>query len=409
MASLIIKNFQIKWPITCLLIFYSLILFGPRISGSFRYEDIFTPILLATLLLHPYSKKSLKVSVFFLIYLLFIFLLNFYSYSINNLNILSYVIVIKEFTYYLGYLFTLVILLDNKNNFNNLVLFEKFLFFCVIVASVYGVSAIFIDSGFYGISWISEKAPSLSALIFFNFLVLAVFNYKYLNFNKMLSLLAIFILIFLTFLVGSRSGMLALAVFFSIFFLLSLKPIYQIYLSLVGSIIILTIIIVDPNPREIMYFLQDLNIDTRSILVPLERFSTLLVLLESLEGSRSWSWGVLIEQFYNGNMLFGCGRGCTHLVGETFSLRMAGDTQYLVNLAEIGILGSSLFMLSVISPIFFISKKYKLIWISYFISYAFWAITTELWLITKGAQLFWMFSALCIAASFRDRLKNIET
>ena len=65
MASLIIKNFQIKWPITCLLIFYSLILFGPRISGSFRYEDIFTPILLATLLLHPYSKKSLKVSVFF--------------------------------------------------------------------------------------------------------------------------------------------------------------------------------------------------------------------------------------------------------------------------------------------------------------------------------------------------------
>ena len=213
-------------------------------------------------------------------------MLNFYSYSINNLNILSYVIVIKEFTYYLGYLFTLVILLDNKNNFNNLVLFEKFLFFCVIVASVYGVSAIFIDSGFYGISWISEKAPSLSALIFFNFLVLAVFNYKYLNFNKMLSLLAIFILIFLTFLVGSRSGMLALAVFFSIFFLLSLKPIYQIYLSLIGSIIILTIIIVDPNPREIMYFLQDLNIDTRSILVPLERFSTLLVLLESLEGSK---------------------------------------------------------------------------------------------------------------------------
>ena len=76
---------------------------------------------------------------------------------------------------------------------------------------------------------------------------------------------------------------------------------------------------------------------------------------------------------------------------------MSGDSQYLINLVELGLVGSLLFFLAILSPIFFLNDSiYRIIWISYLCALLIWGLNTELWLVSKGAQLFWLVSGILI-------------
>jgi hypothetical protein len=251
--------------------------------------------------------------------------------------------------------------------------------------------------GYYGVGYFTESSPSLGMLMYFHCLFWSVYLYrKYADSLYLFLALLFFILVML---VGSRTGQLVTIVFLLSIFLMNVRKKMYIYIPL--SVLILILIF---NLDGIYDALYNINTGNLAIDGGVSRFATLLKFSETIQGSRIDSWLSVFNQALDNNFIVGCGRGCSHINEEGFSLGMGSDNQYIKNFMEIGIIGSLLFMFSLLYLIVTLYKDpftFK-IYFPYMLVMLFIGMTMEVWQLSKGGSLFW-FSTAVMYLSFKER------
>ena len=384
-----------SFPALFLILCYFVIFLVPRIGGNLRLEDILMPLIIVLPFFLSISKKIFFLILPYLLLILYELLVLSFYFSNGSMPLDSFLLIGKFFQYLFLYLLTLVILEKDSGKF----LFTKFFKLMIFIGMIWGFLAltIFDRPGYYGISWINELSPSLSGLVFFSLTVIATTLYLQGLLKPFYGITAITLLIFLIFSVGSPSAFVEVCIF--IFLLSFLRLIISYKFIIFFSSLLATFLFFQLDFVSIETALYNNEIPIEAVQMSVSRFAALLSLIDSIEGSRGYSWDLLISKFWDGNIFFGCGRGCSHLEGEYFSTAISGDSQYLVNLVEIGMIGSILFILAVISPSFAIKGDLRIIWFPFLISYLIWGINAEVWLVSKGAQMFWLIAAYLISFS----------
>ena len=153
---------------------------------------------------------------------------------------------------------------------------------------------------------------------------------------------------------------------------------------------------------DIVSYLYSIQADI--IAAPLHRARAILYYLEgkhldSFMRSRGNSWlSILGKSFDRYAFIFGGGRGFSHtdIYGEVSSLGLGGDNQYTVNIAELGIFGSSLLFLAIAGVYSFIHRSLRYLYLPYVLVYLLGGMACEIFQLSKSGQLFWLVSAYFI-------------
>uniref|UniRef100_UPI00404712A1 hypothetical protein n=1 Tax=Flavobacterium sp. TaxID=239 RepID=UPI00404712A1 len=353
-----------------LLIFLSVFLF-PKLVGSFRLEDFLLPFVAVSILC---NSSRVDKNIIFLSAIYAAYLLSSTAHFLFDdiyFFIVSLLVSLKELSYIILYVFFML----------NIKAIYRYLFFIAEfswVFIVFGFVSLFIDfSGglAYGVTYINEVGPSPVSITYFS---LFIINYYFLvytndstkiNFFAFVKLFCLFTLILFT---GSRTALAAVLFFV---FLLNFKKIFWFFPFF---LIFIPLFLFDFDDHTI--FLRAIS---------------LLNMFEALESSRFESWHLLYDKFLNGPILVGCGRACAHVnVESPFSITLAGDSQYLVNLVEVGLLG----LLFHLILLFLISRKIESrnlpFFLAFLLSVMIWSFNAEFFMISKGAFFFFSISSL---------------
>ena len=153
---------------------------------------------------------------------------------------------------------------------------------------------------------------------------------------------------------------------------------------------------------DIVSYLYSIQADL--IASPLHRAKAILYYLEgehldSFMRSRGNSWiSVLKIAFDRYAFVFGGGRGFSHMdiYGTVSSLGLGGDNQYTVNIAELGMIGSSLLFLAIGSIYSFVHRSLRYLYLPYVLVYLIGGMACEIFQLSKSGQLFWLVSAYFI-------------
>ena len=214
------------------------------------------------------------------------------------------------------------------NKLNKLKLFLSYFSVIFFISILWAFLSVIFFTGYYGISWVNEISPSLSALIYFNLFILSIVCiYARVGNFKVNIFLSLFI-IFLYFLVGSRSAMVALPIFLLLLWFLQISISSKIIFSSLAFSVVLFFTIYPLDLLDIQQNIEFLVGEEGPLQNVVERFSTLIFILDALDQSRGNSWNYWLNIYNEGNILFGCTRGCAHIVGDSFSTVMSGDSQY---------------------------------------------------------------------------------
>ena len=261
---------------------YGLILFAPRIFGNFRVEDILMPFFLVIPLLVRISPEVSKILLFFLIYIAYEFASTLLGFSLALVPIDAYLLVGKELQYFLLYF---LFFATFYNKLNKLKLFLSYFSVIFFISILWAFLSVIFFTGYYGISWVNEISPSLSALIYFNLFILSIVciyarvgNFKV---NIFLSLL----LFFCTFLVGSRSAMVALPIFLLLLWFLQISISSKIIFSSLAFSVVLFFTIYPLDLLDIQQNIEFLVGEEGPLQNVVERFSTLIFILDALDQS----------------------------------------------------------------------------------------------------------------------------
>lgn len=373
---------------------------GPRLGNGLRIEDYITPLLFVAVTVCP-RRAAARTFAISLIYFAWSFLVTAISISTNYLPFEAALIWGKEAQYFLGAFLLAMLFWDRPERLRRLnwPILALATFACGF--AIYSILTL--KAGYYGLGYLNEMdSPSLNAWIYFNLLVLTMISGRYLGANPQLVTLLSVMLFAATLLTGSRTGQLISFAFLVTNALLE-RPSKGILWGLVS---IAVIVVLRAYQQEIFEALLTLHPPTANAFF---RLTTLFTFAETLEGSRGASWRYTIERWQRGNLVFGCGRGCTNLMlpGVMYGLTMGGDNQYTRNLEEIGILGNALFAATLLSLRQFMGDPYRRLYTAYLGAYLLGGMTMEAWQLSKPGQLFWIITALLLSIS-NGRIKEIR-
>ena len=380
---------------TILIVLISLLLFlAPRYQGNLRYEDFLTPIIFIYVLItaRMYHLNYIYPSIFFIAY---IWICTIYSILYEYVPIEALIILGKETQYFFIFFLTIIVLLKSKKSISAVLNVFKLI---ILFTCLYILYAVFFDvRGYYGISSFNEYGATLTALLFFNLFVINTIIQTNEDKISFLSLLQSLILLVGLSLVGSREGFLSILIFIFLYFFLfkiSYVKLYSVFfIALIFPLIAL-------NSEVILNFLYHNNISNIAISTSISRLASLFTFFDTLADSRITFWERNWEVYLDTNLFFGNGRGASHsIIDGKLALGLGGDNQYIINLIEIGIIGSLIFLFIVLYPSKYIKSKWALIWYAYLFTYILWGLSAEIWLLSKGGTLFWMVTALLISLS----------
>jgi hypothetical protein len=391
------------------ILFYAFVCWFPRLDRHLRFEDIVTPLVcIAALFLLTWSAwRVARIPIYLSVMATFVTTL---LVAVEYLPVQALLILGKELQYVFIYILGLEVLggrfLESKR-------FRVFLWLIIIVAAVFAVFGSFFAAkagGYYGLGYMNEiDSPSLSALMYFNLFVLSIIllsmdDRRRQPVKRWLLIGLSVVLVIATLLVGSRTAVMAVLVFTSAYFIMRGRHYRWLALAFllvaIPSVIWVGLIV---RVERLYDYLYNFESEIYVLQAAVSRASTLLILDETLEGSRYGSWTLMLSSFLDSNvvtMLLGCGRGCSHLGGAEFSVGLGGDNQYTVNIVELGLVGLALSLVAAVSAYPYIDRRWKVIYVAYVLAYFAWGMTAEVWQLSKGAQMFWFVNALLVGLSF---------
>tara|TARA_B110000008_G_scaffold271928_1_gene304002 strand:+ start:56 stop:1342 length:1287 start_codon:yes stop_codon:yes gene_type:complete len=384
-------------------LFYFFAFFTPKVYFGgihFRYEDLLT-FFIATILIFNLRKNYVLITSLIFVYSFYIIFFSMLNIMLENSNLYSIVILGKEVQYFL--VFSLILFsFDNVSFEKSIKYFFTPITFIVVLFALN--SMINGNIGAYGLPYINENAPSTSAISYFNFLFITIILYFFYSpRSKLISkllLLSIGILLISLIATASRTAFLVVVLFMVISPLFFLNTKYSIPIFL---FIIMLIFIVYFNRYGLHEYLYLHKPENPVFHVTIGRVKTLLLLFDNLEvlhGARINSWQQSLSHINNWNIFFGNGRG---YFSATDGFKGLGtDSQFTRNIIEIGIIGSFIFIMVILSPILYLKDIWKNIYILYLILYLFWSIAAEIFLVSKGGEMFWLITAILLLLSNKD-------
>jgi hypothetical protein len=373
-------------------------LFLPRLSDQFRYEDLLIPLLLLTPLIHLKTSKVKENTIFILwiIYILYLIVVTLANIIFTDLPLLAVLVAGKEVQYALLFTTALTYLGVGQNR----EFFLKVLPY--IFGLIFGYVALYLiayERSDYGLAYINDPSPTNSMLVYFHLFVFSLLAYKENKSRNIFLFFALTMFIF-TFLVGNRTGQLGLTIFllFFLFFNLSvgLRMLY-------GTAVIALVLTTVRYNYEIYEMLVHNEAQHPVINASMSRLGTLFTLKETFEASRLHSIITILSVSSENNLLFGCGRGCTHSYSDgSFNLGMGGDNQYTVNFVEIGAVGLLIHSLLFLSPYLYSAARRNKVFAAYTITFFVMAMTGEHFQLPRGAQFYWLIAAFVLTQKIRN-------
>jgi len=365
----------------------------PRIPGiPLRLEDIFFPIFL---MVAAYSLSGLSklVTMVILAYCFYIFIGSLFGVLYGKVDIRGLSVAIKEIQYVVGFF-----LIYASVNFSRLN-FEQYLRTIATVLwlpAMYGLFMVATNQvGYYGISALNEKSPSLSGQMYFSGFVLSFILYKLFN-QKQYLVLSVLLCIG-TFMVGSRTAI-AMLLLFLFFQNVRFNWKFIKFVLIAMSVLYLSSIAVD-------FYLNHFYDETSVVGRVLRRANSLFQLADNLT-PRINAW--VAHRFHtpidSWSVLFGQGRGYENMNpdGTWRGFELNVDSQYVRDFFEIGLIGILMKVSAILVVISSLRGIYFNIFIAYLISYAAAGVTMELFNLSKPGALFWLVSALCLVCSKFD-------
>ena len=365
------------------------VFFLPRFFENFRYEDFLTPLLLLLPLVFT-DRRLWYYSWLVVPYILYSFFVTVFYVVVEILPITSFLIWGKEVQYFLLYA---VVLLVAKESYARELIYAV-VKMGIFSACLFGLwSLISGQQSYYGIGYINDYSSTISSIMYFSFFVLSLVIYE--REGERVFLYTGLICAVLTFMVGARSGQVMVMIFLFLYlFKLNLKSL------IVVLIMILAIGLIALFSEDLYDYLYHVDTSNQAFNGAISRMSTMLTPMETIEGSRFNSWKSMLEAAYDRNIVFGCGRGCSHLDDFAYDANMplglGGDNQYTVNLVEIGIIGSVLFFMAVVLQLVHV-KNHRKLYFAYLVTYFAAGVVVEVWQLSRGGFFFWFITALLLS------------
>lgn len=392
--------------------FIILILFT-SLFGFFVQSNIITIIsfndlaLVLYLIYYIFFKRHLKISTH-----LTIFIGLYYFYSIvlttvllleSNLTFVSYLYIIKEYSY----LITYFIVIEANNRNKNLT--NKIINMMVIINLFYGtISLVFGNIVHYGIGTIASDAPSQSGIIYISCTIISIINFLKTKNKKYIiySLLGILSIIGTV----SRTAILGIMIFIMTQMILNLTYILKNYLiikykvSKIYRYILLVLFIMFiaflVNRIEIGFNLTFIN----------KAFYRLTRLSKSASLRKEMSSDYL-NIVLNGSVLkliFGQGKAIPEILTNRTTLGV--DNQYTRLIIEIGMVGFFLWILQLATMSRQILKqinyKFKIIFFSVIVMFLSMGLGYEIFQVTKGGISFWLILSVISTTDIKNQKYN---
>jgi hypothetical protein len=373
-------------------------LFLPRLSGQFRYEDLLIPLLLLTSSFHLKTSKDKENTILLLwiIYTCYLFVVTIANVIFSTLPLSALLVAGKEVQYALLFVTCLAYLGTEENR----EFFSRALRYIFVI--IFGYVVLYLianERSDYGLAYINDPSPTNSMLVYFHLFILSLLAYKENRSTNIFLFFSLAMFVF-TFLVGNRTGQFGLIIFlfFLLFFELSvgLRMLYGI------AVIALVLMLVRFN-YEIYEILYYNNAQHPVIVGSMSRLGTLFTPMETFEASRLDSITSILTMSTENDLLFGCGRGCTHSFSyDSFNLGMGGDNQYTVNFVEIGAVGLVMHCLLFLSPYLYSAARKNKVFVAYTIAFFVMAMTGEHFQLPRGAQFYWLIAAFVLTKKMKN-------
>ena len=387
--------------------------FGESVQPNLRLEDLFFPLMffVTALSIHRRTLNYALGPILYICYCLFITLLGLLLYSIPPKAAFIWG---KEFQYIVGFILFIECM---RSNPRLLLFFEK----VVLVAGLAGL--VFLLScmadvnrigGGYGFAHFTEPiSSSHTAWIFFNllFLFAAIASFGAVGTHtKFIIKICVPLLAIGSFLSGTRTNFIVLALFISIYVWKTLQPVkICLWCLMIAGIVLFAI-----YQNDIVSYLYSIHADL--IANPLHRVKALFSYVQGKDLdlfmlSRGDSWAeILSVSFDRYSFIIGGGRGFSHMdaYGAIPSLGLGGDNQYTVNIAEIGTFGSALLFLAIGSVYSFVHRSLRHLYFPYVFVYLIAGMSLEIFQLSKSGQLFWLVAAYFIVKSEELKSKEIK-
>lgn len=386
-----------KFGLGILLFYLVAIFFLERIGSHARIEDFLTP-LLAIAILPFLSWELLKISAAPATYFLAAFVITAVSIIVGYLPPKVLLIWGKEFQYFLAFMLFVGLFLGCEDKIKAI----RWVLFGLCAWGVgYALFAVLTgDIRHYGLTYFTERdSPSLSAWIYINLFVAGLILRRCFGAGKWFMLPIILLLLICVVTVGTRTGDIALLVF------LTAYALYHVgwRMALGGIMAVAAVAAFMIWHEAIVAYFRDVNV---LISAGLSRAETLMQFSATLEGARIESWQTVLSKWAEGNILFGCGRGCSHLDahGNVPSLGLGADNQYTVNLLELGVFGSALFLVALGWLVYQVKQPLRKLYAPYVLAYLAGGMAMEIWQLSKPGQLFWLISGVFIVLSRYEQM-----
>lgn len=412
----------LKYSRTIVLFFYIISIFflprlntflGESVHRNLRIEDLFFPIMFLVTVFSIH-RRTLNYALGPIIYHSYALLITLSGLLLYSLPPEALFIWGKEFQYIVGFILFVECM---RSNPRLLMFFER----VVIAAGLAGV--VFLLSrmtdihriwGGYGITHFATLiSSSLTAWMYFNlfFLFAAIIGVGDVGARtKFIIKICVPLLAAGALLSGTRTMFICLPVFISVYVWKTLQP------AKIGAwfIMVLLIIFYAIFRDGIVSYLYSIQADI--IASPLHRARALFNYLEGKDIdlfmlSRGNSWATILSSAFDRCVfIFGGGRGFSHMDahGAMSGLGLGGDNQYTVNIAELGIFGSSLLFLAIGSVYSFIHRSLRRLYFPYVVVYLIGGMALEIFQLSKSGQLFWLVSAYFIVKTEEIKAHAID-
>jgi hypothetical protein len=393
----------LSWKICAGVLFFyvSCIYLFPRIPGiPLRVEDILFPLFMV-IAVFSFDGLSKKNTLPLLLYCIYVFVGSLIGVLNQKIDIRGVSVALKEIQYVTG--FFLLYSCCNKTELEASKTLQV-LSWLLWVPALFGLVMMITNQvGYYGISALNEKSPSLSGQMYFSGFVLAFILFKFFHLKQYVALSIL--LCIGTFMVGSRTAI-AMLVLFLFFMNVRFNWKFVRFVFIAIGVLYLSSVAIE---FYLEHFYDDASVLGRS----LRRANSLFQFVDNL-APRVDAW--ITHRFHtpidSWSVLFGYGRGYENMNpdGTWRGFELNVDSQYIRDFFEIGLLGMTMKLSAIIIIITSMRGVYLNIFVAYVIAYSAAGVTMELFNLSKPGALFWLVAALCLVCSkfdlnINDRVK----
>lgn len=366
---------------------------------NFRIHDIVFVLYIFIIISNKKVKYNPSIVLVTFIYFMYsIVVSSIYIILGNGLSHITYLYIMKEIIYITSF-FIILKSYSINTNFS-----KRVVILFVIMNILFGVYSLFFGGiGHYGIGTIASNAPSQSGIIYFTCMLISVI-YRF-NTKKRIYLVFIIISAILTISTISRTSIIGLVVFiftFSIFDILeSIKKKTKVIKCLKNSILI--IVLFSLVLSSIKFGIT--NVESTYLYKIRERFSKIdrAINVRILEYKQYFD-PIIGDSFFK--ILFGQGKGIPEIALNRRTL--AVDNQYARFIIEIGLIGTSLWIMMIFTWVSYLTKNMKKfnarILYSFVFSFLVMGLGYENFQATKSGISFWII--LGIVYTVDNNVKN---